>query len=55
MVRHFAAGHPQADAAFETEEMAAHGFIGQDFEALQVLEAHGKDFIVRLTVQAVPP
>ena len=25
---HFTAGHPHADATFDAEEMAAHGFIG---------------------------
>ena len=55
MLGHFTAGQAHADAAFDAEEMAAHGFIGQDFEPLQVFQAHGKNRIIRLTVQAVPP
>ena len=52
---HFTAGQAHTYAAFDTEEMAAHGFIGQDFESLKVFQAHSKNRIIRLTVQAMPP
>ena len=55
MLGHFTAGQAHADAAFDAEEMAAHGFIGQDFKALKVFQTHGKNLIVGLTIQPVPP
>ena len=55
MLGHFTAGQAHTYAAFDAEEMAAHGFIGQDFESLEVFQAHSKNRIIRLTVQAMPP
>lgn len=48
-------GQPHGNAAFYAEEMAAYGFIGQDFKTLQIFQSHGKNLVVRAPFQTMPP